>query len=128
MSATLISYVNNTTDYTRGIPIHLQRLMMAQYAGEQSLEVRFEQLEIEVMTHLPTLLNLLEVEKPDAVLLFSIYALPDDPSERSPVWRAALASQVTLCFANEAEVVRTAADRDRIERILGFGRLASATV
>lgn len=122
MSTSVISYVNNTTAYTRGIPIHLQRMMMAQYAVEADLKVRFEQLEIEVMTHLPTLLHVLEVDRPAAVLMFSLYAMPEDAEERATLWDAALANGVVLHFANEAETVRAAADRDRIERILAFSR------
>jgi sporadic carbohydrate cluster protein (TIGR04323 family) len=120
----IISYVNNTTEYTRGIPIHLQRLMMAQYATEQKLVARFEQLEIEVMTHLPTLLHILEVDRPESVLLFSVYALPSELELRQPLYDAALQNGVSMLFANEGQTLRNQSDVAHIERILGFSRLS----
>ena len=117
---TCISYAGNATAYTHGIPIHLQRLLIQQYCADRGLEVRFEQLEIEVMPHLPILLHLVDVTRPEVIVLFSIYALPADAALRAPILDAALAHRVTLCFANEAEERAGPGDRDRLERILRF--------
>jgi sporadic carbohydrate cluster protein (TIGR04323 family) len=122
-----ISYVNNCTEYTRAIPIHLQRLMMANYCGESGLSVRFEQLEIEVMAHLPTLLHILEHDLPEAVLLFSIYALPNHIEWRDEILNAALSNKVALHFANESVVVDSVASRDQLERMLSFSRLPTSS-
>jgi sporadic carbohydrate cluster protein (TIGR04323 family) len=120
-----ISYVNNCTEYTRGIPIHLQRLMMANYAQENQLLVQFEQLEIEVMQHLPTLLHIIEVDQAPVILLFSIYALPADAALRAVITKAALQHGCTLHFANESLSMRDAGSRDTLERMLTFSRVPS---
>ena len=115
-----ISYANTTTSYTRWIPVHLQRLMIQQYCKEQSLHPRFEQLEIEVMTHLPTLLHVIEVDRPDAVVLFSIWALPEEADLRAAILDAAVSNGVALHFANESEQVQSAEDVARLERLVSF--------
>jgi sporadic carbohydrate cluster protein (TIGR04323 family) len=119
----VISYVNNCTEFTRSIPIHLQRLMMANYCAETQIQVRFEQLEIEVMGHLPTLLHILETDRPEAVLLFSIYALPNKAKWRSEILKAALANGVAMHFANESMVVHDAKTAREVERVLAFSKL-----
>lgn len=117
---TCISYVNNATDYTRHIPIHLQRLQILEYCGQAGLEVRFQQVEILGMDHLPTLLDLVERKRPAEIVLFSVYALPPDDGLRSTILDAALSNGVALHFANEGQLVDDDRGRRALERVLGF--------
>jgi sporadic carbohydrate cluster protein (TIGR04323 family) len=114
------SYVNNCTPRTRFIPIHLQRMMIAQHAERVGLRVTAEALEIEVMPHLPTLLHILEEGRPSGVVLFSIHALPPGGARRERLFEAAIRNRVPLHFANEGLLVSTPASRDRVEALLRF--------
>ncbi len=120
-----ISYVNNNTRIASGIPIHLQRLMMRNYCETHGLQPTYEQLEIEVMPHLPTLLKILEQDRPADVLLYSVYALPDGADDRKELLELALQQDVTLHFANEDRRVSNQAEADLVERILTFASLES---
>ena len=115
-----ISYVNNNTRIANGIPIHLQRLMMRDYCAAHDINPTYEQLEIEVMPHLPTLLKILEQDRPADVLLYSVYALPDAPADRQVVLDQAVSNGITLHFANEDRRVTSVADAAAIEQILTF--------
>lgn len=115
-----ISYVNHASSYTEGIPAHLQRLMISSYCQRESLVVRFQQLEILGMPHLPTLLEIVETHKPDDVVLFSVYSLPKDEPLRTPILDAALAEGITLHFANEDLTIRNSDERQTVEQVLTF--------
>lgn len=120
-----IGYVNNNTRLASGVPIHLQRLMMTEYCERHALRPTYEQLEIEVMPHLPTLQKILGADRPAHVLLYSIYALPDAPADRAAIYDLALSAGVTLHFADEDRRLSTPAERDLIERMLTFAELGS---
>ena len=120
-----ISYVTHTTLFTRGIPAHIQRLLLNGYCADNDFNVVFEQLEIEVMPHLPTLQHVIETPDTEGVVLFSTYSLPDEPDLRAHILDLALEHGVALYFANELEELRTPEDRARIDRILSFGRIAA---
>lgn len=120
-----ISYVTHTTHFTGGIPTHIQRLLLNSYCADNDFKVIFEQLEIEVMPHLPTLQQVIETANTNGVVLFSTYSLPEEPELRAHILDLALSHGVPLYFANELEELRTPEDRARIDRILSFGSIAA---
>lgn len=121
-----VSYINLNTPFTRGVPNHLQRMLMAGYCERQGIEVVFEQLEIEVMTHMPTLMSLLEDHRPEAVVLFSVYALPPKAETRAKLLAKAVEKGVTLVFANEETTLESADDVVGIEELFAFHTFGDA--
>lgn len=120
---TCISYVNNNTRITSGIPIVLQRLMMRDYCEPKGIKYTYEQLEVEVMPHLPALQHILETDKPNEVVLYSIYALPEHTANRNKILDLAAKNQVKMHFANEDYIFEKPEDREWIEECLGFGQI-----
>ncbi|MEM9381884.1 MAG: hypothetical protein AAGB93_18150 [Planctomycetota bacterium] len=119
-------YLNNSTPYTDGIPVHLQRLMVRDYCEQRDLPVHFEYFELEGMDHLPTLAH--AVDSLDCnVLLYSVYALPTEPSFRDEILRRAVERNLVLHFVNEDVVVHDDASRARLEGLLQFARFDSAS-
>ncbi len=124
----IISYNENNTRITQGIPIYLQRLAMRDYCLDRDIQFRYEQVELEGLKHCPILMGVLEHDQADDVILFSIYALPEDPDYRKDILDAALENGVVLHFINELEVMQNEADREHIEEVLGFSRNFSSPV
>lgn len=120
---TCISYVNNNTRITSGIPIVLQRLMMRDYCKPKRLTYTYEQLELEVMAHLPTLQHIIEYDRPNEIVLYSIYALPENPELRSAILDLAIKYNVKLHFANEDYQFEKEEDREWIDAVLSFGEI-----
>ena len=123
-----ISYNENNTRMTQGIPIYLQRLAMRDYCLDKNIKFRYEQVELEGLKHCPILKGVLEYDEPDDVIMFSIYALPEDPGNRNVILDTALRNGVALHFVNELEVMRNEEDRERIEGVINFSRDFSTPV
>lgn len=67
-------------------------------------QAKAEETEIRTMSHHPTLLALAErkgTHAVDAVVLFSLFCLPEARIDRARIYDAARASRTTLYFANE---------------------------
>ncbi|NIR48837.1 hypothetical protein GWO43_10395 [candidate division KSB1 bacterium] len=120
---TCISYVNNNTRITSGIPIVLQRLMMRDYCEPKGIKYTYEQLELEVMPHLPTLQHIIEYDQPNEVVLYSVYSLPEKPEVRKSILDLALKYNVKLHFANEDCRFEKEQDREWIDEVLSFGTI-----
>jgi sporadic carbohydrate cluster 2OG-Fe(II) oxygenase/sporadic carbohydrate cluster protein (TIGR04323 family) len=124
----IISYNENNTRMTRGIPIYLQRLALRDYCLERDIKFRYEQVELEGLYHCPILMGVLQHDNADDVILFSVYALPEDSEHRKAILDAALENGVVLHFVNELEVMRNESDRERVEAVLDFSRNFSSPV
>lgn len=120
---TCISYVNNNTRITSGIPIVLQRLMMRDYCEPKGIKYTYEQLELEVMPHLPTLQQIIEYDQPNEIVLYSVYSLPENKQLRKSILDLALKYNVKLHFANEDYQFEKEEDREWIDDVLGFGKI-----
>jgi len=120
---TCISYVNNNTRITSGIPIVLQRLMMRDYCTPKGITYTYEQLELEVMAHLPTLQHIIEYDRPNEIVLYSVYSLPENPKLRGSILDLALKYNVKLHFANEDYRFENEEDREWVDDVLGFGTI-----
>lgn len=114
-------YLNNNTPSTVGAPVHLQRGMVVDYCKQHGLNFEFELFELETMDHLPTLMHIVE-ELGCNVILYSIYALPEDAAQRARIFDAAARKGVHLYFVNEDLALTGDADRKRIEDFLGFAK------
>jgi sporadic carbohydrate cluster 2OG-Fe(II) oxygenase/sporadic carbohydrate cluster protein (TIGR04323 family) len=124
----IISYCENNTRITRGINVYLQRLLIRDYCQERNIKFRYEQMELEGLLHCPILMGVLEHDAPDEVVMFSYYALPEDPGDRKRLLDKAIEKRIVMHFVNELEVMRTPEDRDRIERTMRFSTDFSSPV
>ena len=120
---TCISYVNNNTRITSGIPIVLQRLMMRDYCEPLGLKYTYEQLELEIMPYLPTLLHIIKRDRPNEIVMYSVNSLPENRELRDEILDLALEYGVKLHFANEDFRFKSERDRKWIDEVLSFGEI-----
>lgn len=118
----VISYQNNNGEYMGGIPIYMQRYMVAEYAKKHGLKWSFEHIELEGMNQLPTLLHITEEIVPHTVIMYSIYALPRETVFRDRILDGVLRNDINVHFANEDIFISTEADRRRVDDILKFAK------
>ncbi len=125
-----ILYLNNNTPSTFGVPVHLQRYMVLDYCGRNKINYEFELFELEAMTHLPTLMHIVENLKCN-VVLYSVFALPEDRAFRKRILDVALKNKVILHFVNEDVQIADETGRRKVEGLLSFakyGQLAEQVV
>ncbi len=116
-----ILYLHNNTPSTAGAPVHLQRAMVLEYCRKYGLEYHFEYFELETMDHLPTLRHIVSVLCSN-VVLYSVFALPEERKLRDELLDAALRNGVALHFVNEDMAIEDERDRSRVEELLAFAR------
>jgi sporadic carbohydrate cluster 2OG-Fe(II) oxygenase/sporadic carbohydrate cluster protein (TIGR04323 family) len=123
-----ISYCESQTQMTSGIPIPLQRLAIREYVEARNIKFSYEHVELEGLLHCPILMGLIEQDRPDEIVLYSIFSLPDDPADRKAVLDAALRNGVVLHFVNELATLADEEDRVAIDRTIEFTRDFSSPV
>ena len=116
-----IFYVANNTASTYGIPVHLQRYMLVDYCNKHNLDFSYELFDLEDMTHLPTLRHLLE-DRECNVVMYSIFALPEDASDRNSMLDLAVKRGTVIHFVNEDLQLSNADDLKTIKRYLEFSK------
>lgn len=114
-------YINNNTASTFGVPAHLQRYMLYDYCKSRGLNYEFELFELEDMPHMPTLTHLLEVLK-ENVIMYSIFALPEDEQLRNRLLDTALANGLIMHFVNEDLQLASRKDLELIGNYLKFAK------
>jgi sporadic carbohydrate cluster protein (TIGR04323 family) len=114
-----IFYVANNTAATYSIPVHLQRYMLYDYAAKKGLSCDYELFDLEDMLHCPTLWSLVEDRKAN-IVMYSIFALPEDEGERNRMLDTALARGNIMHFVNEDLQLVTADDLETIRKYLAF--------
>jgi sporadic carbohydrate cluster protein (TIGR04323 family) len=116
-----IFYINNNTPSTFGVPVHLQRYMLLDYCKTNNLNYDFELFELEDMTHLPTLAHIIRSLDSD-LIMYSIFALPEDEKYRDELLATAVKRGMTIHFVNEDLVLASPEDRVTINKYLKFAR------
>jgi len=116
-----IFYVANNTASTYGIPVHLQRYMLLDYCQKKGIHGDYELFDLEDMVHLPTLWNL--VDKRDAnIVMYSIFALPEDEAERNRMLDIAAKKGSIIHFVNEDLALTGPDDMKTIKQYLDFAK------
>ena len=116
-----IFYVANNTAATYSIPVHLQRYMLVDYCRKKNLEFNYELFDLEDMMHLPTLRHL--VEKRDCnIIMYSIFALPEDEDDRNSLLETAVNRKMVIHFVNEDLQLASAEDLKTIKKYLEFSK------
>ncbi len=116
-----IFYINNNTSSTFGVPVHLQRYMLLDYCKSKQLNYEFELFELEDMTHMPTLAHIVRALDCN-LMMYSIFALPEDQAYRNELLQTALKRAMVIHFVNEGLVLATSHDLQTINSYLKFSR------
>ena len=116
-----IFYVANNTATTYTIPVHLQRYMLVDYCKKNNLEFSYELFDLEDMVHLPTLWHLV-AERACNIVMFSIFALPEDEDERNRMLETAVKRGNVIHFVNEDLQLTDAEDLKQIRKYLDFSK------
>jgi sporadic carbohydrate cluster protein (TIGR04323 family) len=116
-----IFYVANNTAATYSIPVHLQRYMLYDYSNKNGLSCDYELFDLEDMLHCPTLWHLVEDRNANLVM-YSIFALPEEELDRNSMLETALRRGNIIHFVNEDLQLVTADDLTTIKKYLSFSR------
>jgi sporadic carbohydrate cluster protein (TIGR04323 family) len=116
-----IFYVANNTSSTYPIPVHLQRYMLLDYGKKNGLTADLELFDLEDMLHLPTLWHIVEHRNVN-VIMYSIFALPEEEPERNRMLEAALKKGMIFHFVNEDLALTSAEDLETIKDYLEFSK------
>jgi sporadic carbohydrate cluster protein (TIGR04323 family) len=110
-----IFYVANNTTSTYPVPVHLQRYMLYDYINKKKLSCDYELFDLEDMLHL--------VEDRNAnIVMYSIFALPEDEFERNRMLETSLKRGNIMHFVNEDLQLVTAEDLATIKKYLDFSK------
>jgi sporadic carbohydrate cluster protein (TIGR04323 family) len=120
-----IFYVANNTSATYPIPVHLQRYMLLDYSKKHGLTADLELFDLEDMLHLPTLWHIVEHRNVN-VILYSIFALPEEEPERNRMLELALKKGMILHFVNEGLALNSAEDLETIKHYLEFSKYGNS--
>lgn len=115
-----ISYAGWNTEWTKELPLPMQRAIISQYCDKHGIKINDYQFENEYVDWLPGLEKFITGYGIDAIVLCSINSLPDDPFRRYHLLSLAVENEVELHFANELCSVRTAEDIKHIQHVLEF--------
>jgi sporadic carbohydrate cluster protein (TIGR04323 family) len=116
-----IFYVANNTAATYGIPVHLQRYMLVDYSGKNNLNFNYELFDLEDMMHLPTLWHLVE-DRDCNIIMYSIFALPEEEDERNEMLELAVKRGQIIHFVNEDLQLTDADSLVEIRKYLDFSK------
>jgi len=118
-SGTFITYAGWNSNYTKHLPLVLQRAFMDSYLEKHNITINEYSFENEYLDHMPNLQYL--VGKVDNIVLLSIYALPDDPDDRQKIYKSALDNHCYLHFSQEDIILTNESDIQKIETYLTWG-------
>jgi sporadic carbohydrate cluster protein (TIGR04323 family) len=116
-----IFYVANNTSSTYPIPVHLQRYMLLDYSKKNGLTADLELFDLEDMLHLPTLWHIVEHRNVN-VIMYSIFALPEEEADRNRMLETALKKGMIMHFVNEDLALTSADDLKTIKDYLEFSK------
>jgi sporadic carbohydrate cluster protein (TIGR04323 family) len=116
-----IFYVGNNTTATFPIPVHLQRYMLLDYSKKNNLTADLELFDLEDMLHMPTLWHIVEHRNVN-VIMYSIFALPEEEDERNKMLEKALAKGMIMHFVNEDLALTSEEDLNTIKAYLAFSK------
>jgi len=114
-------YVGNNTSSTYPIPVHLQRYMLLDYSKKYGLTADLELFDLEDMLHLPTLWHIVEHRNVNLVM-YSIFALPEEEEDRNRMLETALKRGMILHFVNEDLALTSAEDLQTIKNYVAFSK------
>jgi sporadic carbohydrate cluster protein (TIGR04323 family) len=114
-----ITYDSWNSKYTKRIPLPMQRDVIDFYCKKNNITYSDSQFENEYLDWAPSLQHFIN-QKPDGIVLLSIFSLPDNETIRTNILNLALQNNVELHFANEYLSLKTHDDMKLIQDYLNF--------
>jgi sporadic carbohydrate cluster protein (TIGR04323 family) len=114
-----ITYAGWSSSFSKNIPLPMQRAIIEPYCVKNKISYNSYEFENEHMDWMPGLEYYIK-ERPDGIVLCSMYSLTDDVTRRSELLQLALELGVELHFANELCSLRNEEDLEKIETYLNF--------
>ena len=115
-----ISYAGWNNSWSGGIPLPMQRATINEYCRNNNIKINDYQFENEFLDWYPALEQFITSYNVDAIVLCSIYSLPDDPFRRYTILKLAVDNNIELHFANELCSIREEQDIKHIQRLLEY--------
>lgn len=114
-----ITYAGWNSKFSKHIPLPMQRAIIEPYCVKNKISYTSYEFENEHMDWQPGLEHYIK-ERPDGIVLCSMYCLTDDVQRRNEILNLALEFGVELHFANELVSLRSKKDLEKIETYLMF--------
>ena len=114
-----ITYAGWNSKFSKNIPLPMQRAIIEPYCVKNKISYTSYEFENEHMDWQPGLEHYIK-ERPDGIVLCSMYCLTDDIERRNEILNLALDLGVELHFANELVSLRSKKDLEKIETYLTF--------
>jgi sporadic carbohydrate cluster protein (TIGR04323 family) len=111
-----IDHLSINEDYNAGA---FERDVIDFYCKKNNITYSDSQFENEYLDWAPSLQHFIN-QKPDGIVLLSIFSLPDDENMRTNILNLALQNNVELHFANEYLSLKTHDDMKLIQDYLNF--------
>ena len=114
-----ITYAGWASDFSRNIPLPMQRAIIDQYCEKNKIAYTNYEFENDHCDWQPSLEYFIK-QRPNVIVLNSMYSLTDDTVRREEILQVAVDCGVELHFANEHTVLRTPEDIKKIKTYLDF--------
>ncbi len=114
-----ITYAGWASNFSRNVTLPMQRSIIDQYCDKTNIQYTSYEFENDHCDWQPSLEYFIK-QKPDVIVLNSMYSLTDNAERRTEILELALALGVELHFANELTILKTQEDLDKIETYLNF--------
>lgn len=114
-----ITYAGWSSDFSRNIPLPMQRAIIDEYCRKNNIQYSSYEFENDHCDWQPSLEYFIK-EKPDLIVLNSMYSLTDDVERRNELLQLAVDNGVELHFANEHISIKTKEDLKKVHTYLSF--------
>jgi sporadic carbohydrate cluster protein (TIGR04323 family) len=114
-----ITYAGWNSKFSKDIPLPMQRAIIEPYCVKNKIAYTSYEFENEHMDWQPGLEHYIK-ERPDGIVLCSMYCLTDDVQRRRELFQLAIDLGVELHFANELCSLKSSDDLEKIEIYLNF--------
>lgn len=114
-----ITYAGWNSVFTKNIPLPMQRSVIETYCKKYNIQYSSYEFENEHCDWQPGLEHYIK-QKPDGIVLTSMYAITDDVQRRNELLNLAIDNNVELHFANELCFLKSKEDLQQINDYLNF--------
>ena len=114
-----ITYAGWNSQFSKSIPLPMQRATIEKYCEKYNINYSSYEFENEHCDWQPGLEHYIK-QKPDGIVLTSMYSMTDDKIRRKEIMLLALENNVELHFANELCFLKNQQDLELIEKYLNF--------
>jgi sporadic carbohydrate cluster protein (TIGR04323 family) len=114
-----VTYAGWNSNFSKWQPLPMQRAIIEQYCLKNKISYNDYLTDNEHMDWQPALEHFIK-QRPDGIVMCSMYSLPDDANRRDELLELALVSGVELHFANELTSLQSKEDLNKIKTYLNF--------